>query len=321
VFASDSLAGKQVIVYQHSAVGRDLIVELLQSLGAEVVPVGRSDVFVPIDTENVTDENKAYFTQLAQDYPTAFAIVSTDGDSDRPFVIDETGTFHRGDVLGCVVANFTGADFAAVPVSANDAVQVFCKDNDIELVGTKIGSPYVIVAMQAAAQHKNLAGWEVNGGFLMGSDVAIGNGTLKALPTRDAVLPILAALLSAAQRDIPVSRLFSELPKRYTGGGLLDNVSIDGIQKFLALTKDSAQVAELMQRLFEGSDLGAVTGIDLTDGVRLTFASGDVMHFRPSGNAPQFRIYTTADTQERADDLTRQALQPGGYIEKLLQLA
>jgi len=104
------LSGKQIIVYQHSAVGRDILVDLLKSFGAEVVPVDRSDVFVSIDTENITPDNAAYFKQLAENYPDNFAIVSTDGDSDRPFVVDETGKFHRGDLLGAVVAEHLGAD-------------------------------------------------------------------------------------------------------------------------------------------------------------------------------------------------------------------
>src|SRR3954464_12191940 len=50
-FDPRSLAGMRILVYQHSAIGRDLLVELLESLGADIVPAGRSDTFVPIDTE------------------------------------------------------------------------------------------------------------------------------------------------------------------------------------------------------------------------------------------------------------------------------
>src|SRR5258708_36967826 len=34
-FGNSALAGKRILVYQHSAVGRDLLVEILQHLGAE----------------------------------------------------------------------------------------------------------------------------------------------------------------------------------------------------------------------------------------------------------------------------------------------
>jgi len=55
-FNGQSLKGRRLLFYQHSAVGRDLVVEILKQLGAEVIPSGRSEVFVPIDTENIDSE-------------------------------------------------------------------------------------------------------------------------------------------------------------------------------------------------------------------------------------------------------------------------
>ncbi len=50
-FAPGLFAGKRIGVFQHSSVARDDLVELLAGLGAIVVPLGRSETFVPIDTE------------------------------------------------------------------------------------------------------------------------------------------------------------------------------------------------------------------------------------------------------------------------------
>jgi len=52
-FRGLSLSGSRLLVCQHSAVGRDLLVEILRRLGADAIPAGRSDTFVPIDTENI----------------------------------------------------------------------------------------------------------------------------------------------------------------------------------------------------------------------------------------------------------------------------
>src|ERR1700733_1256791 len=41
-FHGSTLEGKRILVYQHSAVGRDLLVEILERLGAQVVKGGRS---------------------------------------------------------------------------------------------------------------------------------------------------------------------------------------------------------------------------------------------------------------------------------------
>ena len=43
-----------------------------------------------------------------------------------------------------------------------------------------------------------------------------------------------------------------------------------------------------------------MSSIDRTDGIRITFENQEVVHLRPSGNAPEFRCYTEADTIERA---------------------
>ena len=57
-----------------------------------------------------------------------------------------------------------------------------------------------------------------------------------------------------------------------------------------------------------GEIAGLPTAIDTTDGYRMSFADGAVIHFRPSGNAPELRCYTEAETEDRARDLNARAL-------------
>src|SRR5262249_49154269 len=84
--ASGGLSGMPVLVYQHSAVGRDILPLILREFGAEVVTAGRSETFVPIDTENITDEQLQRLEESAVAAEASggpiHAIVSTDGDSD-----------------------------------------------------------------------------------------------------------------------------------------------------------------------------------------------------------------------------------------------
>lgn len=321
VFSRDSFQGKHVVVYQHSAVGRDMLVTLLEQLGAKVTSVGRSSTFIPIDTENVTPADQKYFKEIAKQHPDAFAIVSTDGDSDRPFVVDENGLFHRGDVLGAIVAQELRADFATVPVSASDAVDTWLEHSGIPLVHTAIGSPHVIVAMQKALTQKrqHIVGWEVNGGLLTGSNINFGNGVIKILPTRDAFLPILIALLSAVKQSLLVSELFATLPKRFTQAGLLDNFPSNSSAAIIAaLSKQDGTAEKLIETCF-GTSFGTVSAINLQDGVRITFSSGDIAHIRPSGNAPQLRIYSVADTQKRADKIVALGIEDNGILQRLVQ--
>jgi phosphomannomutase len=324
VFAGDCLAGKKIVFYQHSAVGRDMLVELLQGFGADVVPVGRADHFIPIDSENVTPDDQAYFRQLAAEHPDAFAIVSTDGDSDRPFMVDETGQFHRGDVLGAIVAEWLQATFAAYPISSSDALDTYLAGLALPYEHTKIGSPYVIEAMQKAeaAGQQRVVGWEVNGGFLLGTAIQVTGMELPALPTRDAFLPLMACLLAASQAGRKISELFATLPQRYTDAGLLDDFPVEVSQTIIAkFAQDTPEVRTALAGYFTAElGFGAITSINTLDGIRIYFDTGDIAHIRPSGNAPQLRIYSVANTPERAAQIVEQALaEPGGIFRRMQQ--
>ena len=52
-----------------------------------------------------------------------------------------------------------------------------------------------------------------------------------------------------------------------------------------------------------GDLCGVCTGIDRTDGIRMTFANDEIIHLRPSGNAPEFRCYTEAASEARTMEL------------------
>ena len=105
-----------------------------------------------------------------------------------------------------VVAEYLGADAVVVPISCNDGIDRGPLAPALE-PKTRIGSPYVIAGMQAAARKGRsvVCGWEANGGFLLGSDVRREGKLLRALATRDAFLPILATLF--AQQHFVIKQL------------------------------------------------------------------------------------------------------------------
>jgi phosphomannomutase len=317
-FAGDVLRGRRIAFWQHSAVGRDLVPEILRRLGADVVAVGRSDTFVPIDTENIGAGELAQLEEFARAAAEPLdAIVSTDGDSDRPLVtaVDEGRVrFLPGDLLGLVVAGYVGADAVSVPVSANDAVERQLQGRAVALHKTRIGSPYVIVSMdeQRRAGARRVVGWEANGGFLVGSDLTLPDGTLAALPTRDAELPIVASF--AAARGERLQAAWDRLPPRFGRSGLVDGVPVAASRAIVTGLVALAPAA--VEGFFPG--FGKLVRIDATDGVRMHFDSGDVAHLRPSGNAPQLRLYANADTQARADEIVALGLgEPDGILRRL----
>ncbi len=349
-FSKDSLKGNKIVFYQHSAVGRDIAVEILEGLGAQVIPVGRSDAFIPVDTEAIREEDLKLVKNWADQYH-PFAVLSTDGDSDRPWLSDENGRFLRGDMLGVLAAKYLEADFAAVPVSSSDAVDIELKEK-LKLTKTRIGSPYVIKTMQDAVDNgfERVVGWEVNGGFLIQTDFQINGKTLKALPTRDAILPLICALLLAIKEKKTVSQLIDALPERFTqadrikfpiemqefrklSGKIIESISpvdknIDqayfddrvtiiykeGEEKVLSKEESLAEdllmkKKQLEQIYFNSRGFKPIFGMIFTDGVRTIFKNSDVIHFRPSGNAPEFRCYSNANSQERADEIVTQGIK------------
>lgn len=304
-FGSEALRGARIGVYQHSAVGRDILVEVLEALGAEAVPLGRSERFVPVDTEAVRAEDIALARGWASEQHLD-AIVSTDGDSDRPLVADEAGEWLRGDVLAMLCARVLAMRVVVTPVSSNTVAERSGFFTRVER--TRIGSPYVIAAMQAAlaAGRTQVCGYEANGGFLLGSDVQHGHHMLRALPTRDAVLPIIAILIAA--RDTSISKLVADLPNRVTFSDRIADFSPHRSEALMAWLTDDAEGEARINDTFSPIAGARLTDVNRTDGVRLTFANGHIIHLRQSGNAPELRCYAEADNQAKAQDLAKKAL-------------
>jgi len=355
-FPRGALSGTRILVYQHSAVGRDLLVKALESLGAQALPAGRSDSFVPVDTEAVNEEMLREIQGLvdANGGASLDAVVSTDGDSDRPLVLGlEAGAvrFYPGDILGIVTADFVGAREIAVPISVNDAVDAHFAARGILPVKTRIGSPYVIDAMKEV-------GWEANGGFLTAAPVCIPGGrNLEALPTRDALLPILAALCASLGRGKTLDALFGSLPSRFGKSSLLRNFPRENAVAIVRLlSPDDASVVEArldptgagqwtvthrdgsrttrtakdplgrclldlcreVSRCFRPLDgFTDVAWFNWLDGVRIGFENGDVAHIRPSGNAPELRLYANAGTPERAAAIIARGTAENGILRQL----
>lgn len=301
-FPQQPLAGLRLGFYEHSSAARELLREILQALGAEVISIGRTDEFVPIDTEAVSEQDSRKARQWALDYGFD-AVLSTDGDADRPLLGDEHGHWLRGDILGILCAQYLGAKAVVTPVSSNTALEL-CQH--FTVMRTRIGSPYVIAGMETLIDqgHLSVVGFEANGGFLVATKLEKKGRSLKPLPTRDAVLPMLALLAMARERNIKLSALSKDLPLRYTASDRLPSFATEKSRRLLHnLTTSQSAVHDLL-----GDLCGVAVNQDQTDGLRLFFGSGEIVHFRASGNAPELRCYAEADTQLRADDLVHACL-------------
>ena len=278
-----ALAGRRIGLYSHSAVGRDLMRAVLEGLGAEVTELGRSGTFIPVDTEAVAPQVRAQLRDWAAGGQLE-AIVSTDGDGDqRPVVV--------GDVLGQITGAALGAEVAVTPVSSNTGAEAAFG----QVIRTRIGSPFVIAGMADAGPR--VVGYEANGGFLLGFEARGPAGVLPPLMTRDAVLPIVAPLVAAGSAGL-AARVARE-PARFTAADRLQEVPTEASQALVARFDAEPQARAAFLAGFGGTE----AQVDRTDGLRMVLSDGRIVHLRPSGNAPELRLYAEAETPEAAQDM------------------
>ena len=295
-FGTKALSGMRIGNYTHSAVGRDVLGQILTTLGAQVIELGRSETFIPVDTEAVDPDTRAQIAAWVRDHRLD-ALVSTDGDSDRPLLADENGRVIPGDILGQITAEALRAQVVVTPISSNSGVQMKGFD-DVRL--TRIGSPYVIAAMADAPR---VVGYEANGGFLLGFEAQGPTGPLAPLATRDCTLPILTVLHASA--GMGVAARADHEPAVVTVADRLQEVPTDKSTALLGSWRaDPAIRAAFLNALEQTEDR-----LDETDGMRMILKGGGVLHIRPSGNAPELRVYVEATDSTRATALLARALE------------
>lgn len=300
LFKEPLLIGKSIGIYEHSSAGRDIYCKIFEALGASVTSFERSEEFVPIDTEAVTEED-AERAQVWSSNKGFDAIFSTDGDGDRPLISDEYGNWLKGDILGLISAITANIQALAVPVSCNTAIE---KSNKFtEVSRTKIGSPYVIAEFdKLKSNFQTVAGFEANGGFILASDIQVNGKILPALPTRDAVLP--AILLMIASKDGSISQCVSSLPKRFTASDRIKNFATERsneiLDEFLSKPEELVSLLGIKQNLKE---------LDTTDGLRLILDNDNIIHLRPSGNAPELRWYVETSSKEDSEAILHQMMK------------
>jgi len=305
-FPTDTLAGMTVGLYQQSSVARDVIPEVLEGLGARIIPFERADSFIPVDTEAHRPEDLALLRRWAAENPVD-AIVSTDGDADRPLVADAAGEVVRGDLLGLLTAKHLGLDTIVTPITSSSAIETSGIAGTV--IRTKVGSPFVIAGMEQAVASgaRAVVGFEANGGVLLGSNVDVDGRRLTALPTRDAVLPIICALASAHRSGESLRQVVEGLGAGVAVADRLKEIGADRSGTLLARLRRDRAFADAFF-----AERGGITTINDLDGVRFALDDGSTVHFRASGNAPEFRCYVEAPSETRARELLAWGLAKAG---------
>ena len=287
-----ALAGLRIGVFEHSSVARDFLTRILRHFGAETISLGRIDGFVPVDTEAFGD---AVFQPLRiwVEQHGLDAVVSADGDGDRPLLMDGKGEFVRGDVLGLVTAAYLGARSVVTPVTSNSAIERTGYFSTV--IRTRVGSPYVVEGLAGA--EGPAIGFEANGGTFVGKGVMSNERALPPLETRDAILPLLCVLGAATKRGETVDALVADLPLQIALADRLPDVPSERSAQFLRRLEEEEGYAEA---LFAPRRIGRLSSVD---GMQFHLEPEGMVHFRASGNAPELRCYVEAPTLDLARSL------------------
>ena len=307
-FGSEALKGRTVFFDQASTAGGQVIPEILTRLGATVIKGNAKRTFTAMDSEMVGRSVRESLVRRMAYHEAKKQLrfdvaLSTDPDSDRPLVVTRDGEQVFGDVLGIWTAQFLDATTIATPSTSNRGiVDPRLPFEEVRL--TKVGSPYVNAAMSEALRqgHQRVVGFEANGGFMTGSDIKLDAGELKALPTRDAVLPMIAMLAKINKQGIGIPELLRQTPLWFKASGGVRMASMHQSRAVLARLSKNEHAAF---RKLVGDVAGSqVDELDTKDGLEATLADGRIVHLRPSGNEPLFRVYIqTQDNQAEADKL------------------
>ena len=293
---SIDLSGRSFAIWAHSTVAAEPMREVLAPTGARITVFGRRNSFSPVDTEAIAPEALSEIAEFAK-RKRPDAILSADADGDRPLVADGDGQIVAGDLVAFSAALALGASHIVTPVTSNSAIE-----NQFagRVTRTKIGSPHVLAGMRGLVAETDgcVVGFEANGGFIAGSTLHLVENAIPALPTRDALLPILALLSRFADPGIDIRGLAQEHGFRPARAMRIEGFPRDIANSLVCALADSAR----FRAEFAG-DGAEVAVSDRIDGVCLRIGAYSRLRMHASGNAPEFRLYVEAESRQAAERL------------------
>ena len=200
--------------------------------------------------------------------------VGFDSDGDRCIFVDRKGNFIPGDYSGTLIAKWHAADSVVCPVNVSNVINYIGK----EVIRTRVGSPYVIAGMK---KYGSNFGFESNGGCIH-EDVML---------SRDGGVTFIKMLNILKWSKLSLHELVGELPEFYIRRS-----------KFDCPTEKFGLILEKAKGFLTSQS------IDTTDGVKLILDKNTWILFRPSGNAPEFRVFVESNQETKANQYLTHAL-------------
>jgi len=265
----------KVIVDLGNGCQSKIIPKILKKLRLETIVINSSldsAKFLARDTEteDAVKQLQRKVKKEKADFGMAF-----DADGDRVVFVDEDGEFIPGDYTGALIAKYSPTKVIVTPISTSQVVNNIGK----KVIRTKVGSPYVIEMMK---KHKSRFGFEPNGGGI----------SAEIMMTRDAGSTTIKILNLLKKTRKSLKELLVTFPKFY-------------LYRTKAVCPQ--ELNDIILREARKKYKGIKT--EKVDGVKIWIGKSTWILFRPSKNAPEFRVFAEAKTQSAAKKLGSEGIE------------
>lgn len=263
----------KVVIDPGNGAQSGLMSRVLSRLGLKVLAIN-DDLqaeFIARDTETeeVLRELQEKVIRKKADFGVAY-----DADGDRVVFVDEKGQFIPGDYTGALIAKHGDTKTVVTPINTSQVVEHLGKP----VVRTRVGSPYVVAAMK---KNKASFGFEANGGGI----------SAEIMMSRDGGSSTIKILKLLQQHGKSLSSLVGTLPRFY-----LYRTKVDCPREL------NSMIIKKAKEEFKGKT-------ETADGLKIWLDSDTWILFRPSSNAPEFRVFAEAKTQEKATELGQKGIR------------
>ncbi len=272
---------KLIVVDTGNGGQSDTMPQVLTRLGIKVKEINASiqGEFIARDTETegVLAQLQGLIKKKKADMGIAY-----DYDGDRVIFIDEKGQFIPGDYSGALIAKYSDTPVVITPISTSQAVEHINKP----IIHTKIGSPYVVEAMK---KNKATFGFEASGGGI----------SAEIMMSRDGGSTTIKMLNLLKKQKKSLSSLVATLPRFY-----IHRLKVDCPRKLnMFIIKEA-------KKKFKGIK------VEETDGLKIWLDKTSWMLFRPSSNAPEFRVFAETKNKKRAKELAEEGMN---FVNQLIK--
>ena len=238
---------------------------------------------------HMPDPKEKYLPELKEQcIKTGLIGLSNDGDGDRFGVFNEKGEFvSANDIIALLVKHLKSKGLNGVlakTVGASSALNLYAKQNNIEVIETPVGFKWLGSAMR-------------NNDVLIAGEESGGLSIKGHIPEKDGIIANLLIIEMLAKSGKKLYELQHELYSSLGRDFINDRVDLK------LASKDEQQKIIDKFKTYENIVEYKITNKNTMDGLKLLLDDGSWILIRKSGTEPLLRIYFESDKEEKITEL------------------